>query len=541
MEPNLGQERLANLPIGNILVVAPAGCGKTEVLAARAKAVVARGDVTTPRKILALTLSNKAKENLATRVRRVVGAGASQRVTVTNFHGLAARIVRSHGVVLGIPADIAFPEDAWRKRQRRALGITFNNGDAFEAALADAKRGTFDDHEVMNRLTSTGNGLALAYEERLRDEGRLDYDDLIRHGARLLAIPAVSRLYQAHFAMTMVDEVQDLSILQYDMVRSVGGDSVTYAGDPAQGIYSFAGADPVEVFNRINALDPEVVEFNLSYRSGPAVLNTVNALAAHMGMTELHCADPNRWVEDPGRVISIERECADDEAVALLGYITEIFADPTVKIGIVHRGGKRVTTIMGAAAESGLTFEDWGLPTHVPAVVDLVNREARRCIATGGTDHEILSALEESCRALIEPGDADLIDELAGACDVLRALVDAGMPIGDAIASCRASATPGAPVGPGLHVLTAHKGKGQEFDWVFVIGLEEGVIPDFRSDGDDERAEEMRVLHVMVSRARYGVVFSRIRTTMTKYGPRHGEPSPWLDVLRETASEFDHR
>ena len=340
--------------------------------------------------------------------------------------------------------------------------------------------------------------------------------------------------------MTMVDEVQDLSILQYEMVRSVGGDTVTYAGDPAQGIYSFAGADPVEVFHRINNLNPEVVEFNISYRSGPAVLSTVNALAGHMGMTELHCGDPDSWVGDPGRVISVERSDVEEEAVALLAYVAEISTDPTVKIGVVHRGGKRVTTITGTAVESGLAFEDWGLPTHVPAVVDLINREARRCIAAGGTDQEIVAALEESCRALVEPDDADLLDELAGACDVLRALLDDGVSVGDAIASCRASAEPGAPVAPGLHVLTAHKGKGQEFDWVFVVGLEEGVIPDFRSAGDAERDEELRVLHVMVSRARYGLVFSRVRTTTTRYGPRDKDPSPWLDLLRGTATEFDH-
>lgn len=540
MGPNPEQERLANLPIGNVLVIAPAGCGKTEALAARAKAVVARGDATAPRKILALTFSNKAKENLATRVRRVVGAGASQRITVTNFHGLAARVVLAHGAVLGIPPDITFPEDPWRKRQRRELGVNLKNGDDFEGALADAKRGTFDDDEVMDRLIATGNDLAITYEERLRDEGRLDYDDLIRHGARLLAVPAVGQLYQAHFAMTMVDEVQDLSILQYEMVRSVGSDTVTYAGDPAQGIYSFAGAEPVEVFQRINALGPEVVEFNQSYRSGPAVLKAVNALAAHMGMTELHCADPESW-QDPGRVISVERNDVDEEATALLGYIAEISTDPEIMIGVVHRGGKRVTTIKGTAIELGLAFEDWGLPTHAPAVVDLINREARQCIAVGGTDEEILSSLAKRCRALIEPGDADLLDELAGACDVLRTLVADGQPVEAAIASCRASAAPGAPVAPGLHVLTAHKGKGQEFDWVFVVGLEEGVIPDFRSKDQEQFDEELRILHVMVSRAKYGLVFSSIRTISTQYGTRKDkDPSPWLDLLRGAATEFDH-
>lgn len=541
VEPNPEQERLANLPIGNVLVIAPAGCGKTEALAARAQAVLARGDVTAPRKVLALTFSNKARENLAARVRRVIGAGASQRISVTNFHRLAARVVRAHGSVVGIPKDIIFPEDPWRKRQRRELGVNYKNGDEFESALADAKRGTFDDAEVMDRLSAKGNDLAIAYEQRLRDEGRLDYDDLIRHGARVLAVPAVSQLYQAHFAMTMVDEVQDLSILQYEMVRSVGGDAVTYAGDPAQGIYSFAGAEPVEVFTRIKSLDPEVVEFNLSYRSGPAVLKAVNALAGHMGMTELLCANLEDW-EDPGRVISVERSDVDEEAAALLGYIAEISADPKVKIGVVHRGGKRVSTIMGTAAKSGLAFEDWGLPTHVPAVVDLINREARQCLAAGGTDQEILLLLEDRCRALVEPGDADLLDELAGACDVLRTLVADGQQLKAAIASCRASAEPGAPVAPGLHVLTAHKGKGQEFDWVFVIGLEEGVIPDFRTKDQEQFEEELRILHVMVSRARYGLVFSSIRTITTQYGTkREKDPSPWLDLLRLAATEVDHK
>jgi DNA helicase II / ATP-dependent DNA helicase PcrA len=83
------------------------------------------------------------------------------------------------------------------------------------------------------------------------------------------------------------------------------------------------------------------------------------------------------------------------------------------------------------------------------------------------------------------------------------------------------------PVAPWLHVLTAHKGKGQEFDWVFVIGLEEGVIPDFRTKDQEQFDEELRILHVMVSRARYGLVFSSIRRITTQYGTRKDkDPSP---------------
>ena len=85
-------------------------------------------------------------------------------------------------------------------------------------------------------------------------------------------------------------------------------------------------------------------------------------------------------------------------------------------------------------------------------------------------------------------------------------------------------------------MLTGHKGKGQEFDWVFVVGLEAGHIPDFRSHTDEAQAEELRILHVMVSRARYGVVVTFVRQD----GWRATSPSPWLDVLRSVATHMNH-
>ena len=539
-QPNPQQERLAGLPVGNVLVIAPAGCGKTEALAGRARAVLVRREVVAPQKILALTFSNKARDNLASRMRSVAGAGWRQRISVTNFHGLAARVMRAHGGVLGIPSEVLLPEDPWRQRQRRQLGIDYRNGDAFDAALHDAKCARYDDNEVMERLLATGNEAAIAYEERLREEGRLDYDDLIRHAARLLEIPEISRLYQAHFGMVMVDEVQDLSLLQYDMVRAAGGDRVTYAGDPAQGIYSFAGADPGGVFERIRDLGPEIVEFDQSYRSAPAVLRVVNALAAQMGVTQLACGDPGRWPDD-GHVLSLERNDTDEEAAALLQLIQQILEDPGKTIGVVARRGARANSLRRAAEGAGVPFEDWSVPTHVPAVVDLLKRTFREAATGGGSDDDVLDTLERLCRGLLDPADADTIDELASACDVLRGMVAEGIALENAIASCHASPSPGAAVAPGLHLLTGHKGKGQEFDWVFVVGLEDGHVPDFRNVTDEALDEELRVLHVMVSRARHGVGITYSRLTWTRAGWRQTEPSPWLDLLRGAATRADHQ
>ncbi|MHB1625989.1 MAG: UvrD-helicase domain-containing protein [Candidatus Dormibacteria bacterium] len=522
-------------PVRNVLVIAPAGCGKTEALASRALAALKRGDVPSPKKILALTYSNKAKDNLASRLRDVVGAGWQQRIAVMNFHGLATRIIRAHGRLIGIPPDFLLPEDSWRRRRLKELGIGWQNRDDFDSTLRAAKRGLADDDEVMQRLHEWGQPEAIAFEERLREEGRLDYDDLIRQASRLLAISDVARLYQAHFGMVMVDEVQDLSLRQFEMVRGVGGDRVTYAGDPAQGIYFFAGAEPVKVFKRIRGLSPTVIEFNQSYRSAPAVLRAVNALAAEMGSMLLECAEPDKW-PDEGQVILLERDDTDAEAEALLVIIQEILRDPVASVAVVGRRATRIDSLRDAAAVSGISFQDWNAPTHVPRVVELLKRNVQQATPGDGTPREQLARLEALCRGEVDDSDVETLDEIAGACDAMGELVEQGGTVEQAVATCRQTVAGDVAVGPGLHVLTGHKGKGQEFDWVIVLGLEDGQVPDFRSKTQEELEEELRVLHVMVSRARIGLVITCTAQSMTKYGWRARDPSRWLHCLREVAT-----
>lgn len=537
MPPNQQQQRLADLPVGNVLAIAPAGCGKTEALAERARAVLERGEVRPPRKILALSFSNKAKDNLARRMRSTVGSGWRQRIWVTNFHGLAGRVIRAHGAVIGIDPAVTFPEEPWRREARQRLGISWanRNVESFESALTYAKAGAFDDTEVVRRLEEYGLDAAVDYESMLREEGRLDYDDMLRHGSRLLATNAVARLYRAHFGLTMVDEVQDLTVMQYEMVRAVGADTITFAGDPAQGIYTFAGADPAEVFRRIDALNPEVVEFDQSYRSAPAILSAVNALAAIMGSTELFCATPERW-SDEGQVISIERANRSEEAATVAALIEELTADPSVTAGVIGRTGTRSQQLKVAVHGSGIDFEDWALPTHVPSIVALLRTHATAATFEGAEGLDALARLGDRCRADVDASDVETLNELAAALDALREKVDDGATLDEAIASCRPAAAPGDPVGPGVHVLTGHKGKGQEFDWVIVVGLEEGQVPAWQSKTDDEIAEELRVLHVMVSRARYGLAF-----TYTRHDGRYyTAPSRWLELLREQATHRDH-
>ena len=532
--PDGSQQAFAELPLVNVLLNAPAGCGKTEALAYRTRSLVDRGYVESPRKILALSYSNKAKENLSGRMRSHFGPRWREHVTVTNFHGLATRVIQNHGVTIGIPRDVVLPNKAWRARRLRELNIGYREAPLFESVLREAKADDADDEEVLRRIYASGLETAIEYEEGLRTENRIDYDDQIRHAQRVLANSNVARLYIAHFAAVMVDEVQDLSLQQLSLVHAIGNDCVTYVGDPAQGIYSFAGAAPVEVFKRIRARSPIENRLEYSYRSAPAVLGAVNSLAREMGTQEVQCGQPNRW-SDNGHVILLQSSDSEQEALKLLAFIDDKDANRIMSFGVVARRATRLNDFRAIAEEQGRGFTDWGEPTHIPRVVDLLHHHLRAAEAIKG---DTLKSLEALCHEAIDPADAETHDEISSACAALQNLVNSGASVAEAVAKCRvAPAQLDRPVPPGIHVLNGHLGKGQEFDWIVVVGLEEGYVPDFRNTSGPELEEELRVLHVMVSRARYGVVLTSAEWTRTSYGWRNTTESQWLGLLTPAVTE----
>lgn len=104
----------------DLLVVAPAGCGKTEALALRIQGLLQRGDVAAPKKILVTTFSNRARDNIKERLRSYMApAVIRDRVTVVNFHGLAARLIRAHANVIGLSDELILPENDWVGEQLR--------------------------------------------------------------------------------------------------------------------------------------------------------------------------------------------------------------------------------------------------------------------------------------------------------------------------------------------------------------------------------------------------------------------------------------
>lgn len=519
-------------PSTNLLVIAPPGCGKTELLARRTVHTI--GLLKPHQRVLALTFSNKAKANLGNRLREVVGMDQLRRhVTVRNFHGLAAEVVRSHGSTLDL-------DPAFKSPNRHTLsdainpyveGMSTSQANELRARietdLRTAKQRPSDDAQVLEWLMTHGCQQAVEIEEHRQTTGALHYDDLLRHAQRLLRITEVARLFQAHFGAVLVDEFQDLSPQQLDISMRGATPRRTFVGDPLQGIYSWAGARPVEVESQLRGICGEPAGLGVSFRSSPKVLTLLNAVARPLGGHALDADDADAWFEQ-GIVAGFAAKTGEKEAAAVVEYAHSILAgQPSATIGVISRMGWRRTHVDKAFADSNVPHVRWDLATHDAAIVERLKAAAEQ-LGDGDLDP---AALRSQMLSGIDIADVDTIAEVDNALDQLAAFAKQGGSLRVAI-ELLTDPDSDAPISPGVHLLNAHVGKGQQFDWVFIPGFEKGHLPSFLAKGAAEFQEEHRVLLVMISRARHGVVFSRAQQLISKAGNEYSpDKSPWTSLV----------
>jgi len=269
---------------GPLLVVAGAGSGKTRVVTRRVAWLVAGG--LSPRSILAITFTNKAANEMKERVAALVpGSGA----WVSTFHSFCARLLRINGEVLGLPREYTIydTEDttallkgivaeknldakSFRPAMLRSAVSRLKN----EMVPADAAPA----HDFRSRVIAE---VYAAYEQVLRRNAALDFDDLLLWTVRLLREhDEVRARWRERFRQILVDEYQDTNAAQYAMIKLLGeGGNVCATGDPDQAIYGWRGADLRNIleFSR-DFPGAKVVRLEQNYRSTGNVLKAAGAL-----------------------------------------------------------------------------------------------------------------------------------------------------------------------------------------------------------------------------------------------------------------------
>ena len=516
----------------DIFLTAPPGCGKTEGIAKYVAHLLEDRQIEPPAQVLAMTFTSKAVANLGGRIRQGLGGHSRRRIHVTSFHGMAYRLVRAHASTVGLDPEIGLPRAGWLSELRRTVG---NEHGVHPSELLKWVRGVKSsaprEDEIFDALFDAGGDAAVVYEQRLRAALRLDFDDALNQACRILGVEEVGMMYRARFRMTIIDESQDLSRTQFRMAVALAGGPLLFAGDTAQGIFEFAGAAPGWVYAQIAQRHPREVRLSTSYRSSPEVLRVVSATSTLLGGEAVTCALPDEW-NGRGHVSVMRSPNTWHEAASLVELLGPWMAEhPNASVGVMARVGWRRREFEAAARDAGWAFEIWDYPIHKPRIVDLLRRHLPMALARAETDEAQMEELWLLCFEEVGDADFDTLDDLNEAFDQLRELIGEARLQG-VIHRLRADPHPDAAVSPGLHVLTGHAGKGQQFDFVVVLGLEQDILPVYRATTEADLRAELSVLHVMVSRARERLIITvsrDVRSNPDREWLR--QESRWLPVI----------
>jgi DNA helicase-2/ATP-dependent DNA helicase PcrA len=278
---------------GPLLVLAGAGSGKTRVIAHRIAYLVAGG--VDPRRLLAVTFTNKAAGEMAQRVATLLEGWATRLPLVATFHATCVRILRAEIHHLGYPRGFVIYDEDDRLSLVRELireqGLD-ERAWAPSAVVARVSRAKNQlqgaDDLAASARTPRERELArlfARYDARLRAAGALDFDDLLGVTVRLWERhPEVLAYYRTLWRYVLVDEYQDTNAAQYRWLRLLTGGhgNLCVVGDPDQSIYGFRGADLRNILDFEHDFpDCRVVRLEQNYRSTGQILEIASAVIAH--------------------------------------------------------------------------------------------------------------------------------------------------------------------------------------------------------------------------------------------------------------------
>lgn len=506
---NLSQKQIeaSNCECLSLLITAPAGCGKTEVLAHRSAFLIKKLNVISKhQKILILTFTNKAKDNIRERLKPLLSTNEFRYgVDVSNFHEFAMKCIRSYGgLVSKVDQSWHFPEDDfWEDEWMNTHGLDWSKKKELKEALRKAKQANLTDESVIQVLTEEKNNLAIEYERNRIENKILTYDDIIRLGTLILQDSRIRDLYFSHYSTVIVDEFQDLTPQELKMIQSFSKGKATFAGDVAQGIFSFAGANPEFVLDALKEECEKHIELSESYRSNSSILEVVNLLCPQTGGINLSAV--NKSI--PKGLVKVRQfDSEEEESIFVVNRCKEILEkNKNTRIGIISRTTARQATLISQLDRQKVSYFDWSLPEI--SCETIATLSSLRQVVNIPIDQLYATVCESNLNI-----DESIKKEIKGLSlwgeQKRRYDENAKVSVGEFVDKC----TPNYSNNPGLHILNGHNGKGQQFYYVVILGVEEGVIPDYRARNDDLKLlEEARILSVMVSRAKVALTFTFVR------------------------------
>lgn len=374
--PNTQQREIMEKRDGALLVLAPAGTGKTRVMAERLALAIEDG--IDPDRTLGVTFTNRAAGEMRGRVAGRLG-DAARHTNIRTFHGLCAWMLRQEAQDLGLARDyVIYDEEDSKEVLRFCLRGTRTKAQDAYWDISKHKSGCPVNHlslAAVPRLDSAGLAQELAvaadkYHNLLAARNALDFADLIYHVRAMLALmPDKRDRWSRRFDWIQVDEVQDTHHSEYDVIRQLAlrTKNVALFGDIDQTIYEWRGSEPDAVLELFKEDFKPVAELSLvdNYRATRTLLRLADGFAATFasrrtsirpapGLPEgeqpvLHSApSPGGeagWIAE--RIAALTRNAGEDKT------------PPVSVLTRTHRRSQAVSDAMTAARVPHITVEEF--------------------------------------------------------------------------------------------------------------------------------------------------------------------------------------
>ncbi|WP_243855133.1 ATP-dependent helicase [Diaminobutyricimonas sp. TR449] len=519
------QQRVAaETLLGPVCMLAGAGTGKTRAITHRIAYGVASG-VYSPSRVMALTFTNRAAGELRGRLRALGAGGVSART----FHSAAlaqlsyfwpqviggtlprildgkARLLAHAADGLRLKLDTATLRDAaaeieWRKVSRMTM-------DDYERALAT---------RALPPSLTVDSAMALqAAYEKLKDERRqIDFEDVLLATAGMIeSEPRVADHVRGQYRFFVVDEYQDVSPLQHELLQLWLGDrtDLCVVGDASQTIYSFAGASSDYLLGFASRYeDATVVRLEQNYRSAPPIVDAANRLMrGRHGALELVPAQ-----ERVGKLPDVETAAYSGDTVEARAIAHAIAARIAAgvapqDVAVLYRMNVQAAALETALTDVGVSYRLHGgtrffdLPEVKRALMEL------RGYAVSGATGPLFKAVSDVLRSQgwtqSPPENPGATRDKWESLNAIMTLADAA-PEGTTLTRFvdelfeRQSAQH-EPTLAAVTLATLHSAKGLEWDHVYLVGLSEGLIPISYAKTAEAVDEERRLLYVGITRAR---------------------------------------
>ena len=364
---------------GPLMVLAGAGSGKTRVLTMRIAHLIT--NLVDPFNILALTFTNKAAKEMKVRIAKVVGDSEARSLWMGTFHSVFARILRSEAHYLGFPSNFTIYDSQDSLNVIRKVLKELNiDADLYKPKKVQARISNYKNNLITVKAYFNNPELIEAderanmkqigviyqkYVEVCFRNGAMDFDDLLLKTNELLTrFPEVLAKYQDRFRYILVDEYQDTNHSQYLIVKALASkfENICVVGDDAQSIYSFRGANILNILNfKKDYADAKTVSLEQNYRSTQNIVNASNVvISKNVQQFKKNVFSEN----EEGEKIKVYRSLSDaDEANFVASNIWEMHNSAQRKFtdfAILYRTNSQTRAFEDALRRKNIPYRVFG-------------------------------------------------------------------------------------------------------------------------------------------------------------------------------------